>query len=102
MNNEVWSFGGNYYGQLGLGDNINRYTPTKIPNIIAKSVSYGNFHTVIIDMNNDIWSFGWNCYGHLGLGDNIYIYINTPTKIPNISAKYVSCGYFHTVIITGI
>ena len=30
MNNEVWSFGANNFGQLGLGDNTHRNTPTKI------------------------------------------------------------------------
>ena len=121
MNNEVWSFGSNIRGQLGLGDNTSRNTPTKIHsikrrvayaatfNIVAKFVSCGDFHTVIIDMNNEVWSFGYNREGLLRLGD--IIDRNTPTKIPsikrrvayattfNIVAKSVSCGYLHTVII---
>ena len=97
MNNEVWSFGDNDMGQLGLGDNINRNTPTKIPSFLAKSVSCGSNHTVIIDMNNEVWSFGDNYNGQLGLGDNTER--NTPTKIPGILAKSVSCGVLHTVII---
>ena len=60
-----------------------RNTPTKILNIVAKSVSCGDFHTVIIDMNNEVWSFGNNRYGELGLCD--YIKRNTPTKIPGVS-----------------
>ena len=88
------------WGQLGLGDSIIRNIPIKIPNIIAKSVSCGGVHTVIIDMNNEVWSFGLNKDGQLGLGDNRNR--NTPTKIPSIIAKSVSCGYYHTVIITGI
>ena len=37
MNDEVWSFGFNELGQLGLGDNMERYIPTKINDIKVKS-----------------------------------------------------------------
>ena len=94
---KIWVFGYNKYGQLGLGDNIDRNIPTKIPNIYAKSVSCGTDHTVIIDINNEVWSFGKNEYGQLGLRDNIDR--NIPTKIAGIFAKSVSCGFSHTILI---
>ncbi len=104
MNNEVWSFGSNEFGQLGLGDNTDRNTPTKIisvdtrSGITAKSVSCGKYYTMIIDMNNNVWAFGFNKYGILGLGNDVNILI--PEKINGVtSAKYISCGDFHTVII---
>ena len=74
---------------------------------MAKSVSCGLGHTVIIDMNNEVWSFGDSRYGQLGVD-----YMgrgNTPTKINGNSgavflplAKFVSCGDEYTVIIAGI
>ncbi len=69
MNNNVWSFGSNHEGQLGLGDNgygTNRNIPTKINNIKAKFVSCGENHTVLIDMDNNVWSFGSNDNGPPG------------------------------------
>ena len=102
MDNNVWSFGENYSGQLGLGDINPRNEPTKINNIKAKSVSCGENHTVLIDMNNNVLSFGGNIIvGRLGLGDNVKNR-NIPTKINDIKAKSVSCGVNHTVLITGI
>ena len=111
MNNEVWVFGSNLYGQLGLGNHKSKDIPTKITNIYAKTVSCGFLHTVIIDMNNDIWTFGDNRHGQLGLVDKVWS--NIPTKITidssgesglavrsNIIARSVSCGGNHTVIIT--
>lgn len=48
INNKIWSFGDNTYGQLGLDDNINKHTPTMINGIYAKYVSCGTIHTVLI------------------------------------------------------
>ena len=56
-----------------------RNIPTQIPNIKAKVVSCGNYHTMIIDLNNNVWAFGYNDYGQLGLGDNQNR--NIPTQI---------------------
>ncbi len=97
LNNNVWSFGYNYYGQLGLGDKMNRNVPTKIPNLLTKIVSVGYAHTIMIDLNNNVWSFGVNNYGELGLGDKMKR--NVPTKIPNLLAQSVSSGSNHTIII---
>ena len=50
----VWTFGWNIYGKLGLGDNIDKSMLTQIPNLKAKEVSAGGNHTVIIDLENNI------------------------------------------------
>jgi hypothetical protein len=97
INNNVWAFGFNKYGQLGLGDNINRNIPIQIPNIKAKYVACGSMHTMIIDINNNVWAFGDNYKKQLGLGDNINR--DVPTLIPKIKAQSVSCGEFFTMII---
>jgi alpha-tubulin suppressor-like RCC1 family protein len=49
------------YGQLGLGDSLNRLTPTKnylISNII--SVSSGEFHSLALNKSGSVFSFGYN------------------------------------------
>ena len=48
MDNDVWSFGDNEEGQLGLGDNISKNKPTNINDIKAKSISCGGQHTILI------------------------------------------------------
>lgn len=93
----VWSIGNNISGQLGLGDNINRYTFTKINNIKAKTLSCGDKFSIIIDMNNNVYSFGLNLNGQLGL-NNLQSY-NTPQLIEGIQAKDVSCGHSYVLLI---
>jgi alpha-tubulin suppressor-like RCC1 family protein len=103
LNNDVWIFGNNNHGQLGVGNHKDR----NIPDIKAKCISAGKSHTVLIDMNDDIWTFGCNHSGRLGLGD--YIDRTTPKQISNLKAKQVasrvlraretSAGGCHTVII---
>ena len=100
MNNNVWVFGNNNKGQLGLSNNINRNIPTKINGIKAKYILCGYRHTLLIDMNNNVWAFGYNKFGQLGLSNNGYgTNRNELTKINGIKAKYVSCGANHTVLI---
>nr|QBK90128.1 MAG: regulator of chromosome condensation protein [Pithovirus LCPAC102] len=100
-NNELWSFGYNKFGQLGLEDNNNKKIPTKIEfNYKVKSVSCGEFHTIIIDENDELWGFGNNYHGQLGLGVGNNDSINIPTKIEfNYKVKSISCGRNHTIII---
>ena len=45
---DIYTFGNNFSGQLGLGDTKSRYTPTQIPNMKAKLVACGGIHTIII------------------------------------------------------
>jgi alpha-tubulin suppressor-like RCC1 family protein len=55
FNDNLWMFGYNEEGQLGLGDKINRSTPTKIHGLKVRSVAGGTFHTIAIDLNSNVW-----------------------------------------------
>jgi alpha-tubulin suppressor-like RCC1 family protein len=99
LNDNLWVFGGNMNGQLGLGDKINRLIPTKLPNIKVRQIVCGEDifdQTFIIDLNNELWVFGSNENG-LGLGETIEkLY---PTKIPNIRAVSVVFNSICTFVI---
>lgn len=100
IENNIWSFGDNEYGQLGHGGGFPKSGPYIIPNIKAKKISAGASHSLIIDMDNNVWSFGDNSDGELGLGDDISR--NTPTMIKyNIpfKVKDISAGYDHSLFI---
>lgn len=97
----AYSFGSNHYGQLGLGDNIERcYEPSTIPTLPKiEMVSCGALFTVCVDTEGFLWSFGFNVRGQLGTGDTQQY--NIPQKIENIPLVHsVSCGGAHTLIIT--
>lgn len=109
--NSVWSFGYNRDGQLGLGDQRDRLTPTLIPQPKAelrsdfsrppagktKAISAGFNRTVLIDLEDNVWSFGYDLDGQLRLGDDQDRTI--PTLIPQLKAKAISDGRDHTVLI---
>ena len=64
----LFVFGDNEYGQLGLGDTQNRFKPIKHPslsNII--DISKGGDQTFVKTSNNEIYAFGNNEYSQLGI-----------------------------------
>jgi alpha-tubulin suppressor-like RCC1 family protein len=81
-NDEVYVCGHNEFGQLGLGDNYNRNTYTKLEHNIGKikNIYCGDNHNIILNDNNEIYVCGDNTFGQLGLGDN-YNIINIFTML---------------------
>ena len=98
----AYSFGNNFYSQLGLNAQKyrNQTVPTPIPNLPKiKHVSCGEYFSVLIDHENYLWSFGYNTAGQLGTGR--ISYQNLPQKINNIPPVLsVFCGAAHTLVIT--
>lgn len=82
-NGNMWSFGSNSYGQLGLGDFDDRSTPCpiqKVPKIVQ--ISCGFQYSLILDRDGCVWSFGWNDFGQLGHSDQSER--NIPEMIPGL------------------
>ncbi|XP_075588699.1 uncharacterized protein LOC142597649 isoform X2 [Dermatophagoides farinae] len=93
---EIYSWGNNVFGQLGLGDEKNRNTPclvafpyansTQIKDIVA-----GDRHSLFLFENGQLWGCGYNELGQLGIGDDIKRSI-TPTKIPIENVQQIACS----------
>ncbi len=96
---EVWAWGYNETGQLGLGDNESRITPTLIPTLHdVTGIACGEYHSLAIDSRGRVWSWGSNNEGQLGLGN--FKWKNTPTLIPNLPrAVTITCGHHHSLMI---
>ncbi len=69
----LWAWGGrpsDNYGQLGLGDTVNRSSPTQVGSLtnwnFARS---GHNHSRAIKTDGTLWSWGRNNQGQLGLTD---------------------------------
>jgi alpha-tubulin suppressor-like RCC1 family protein len=99
LNDNIWVFGQNITGQLGLGDYKNRYTPTQIPKLKAKQVSAGMLHTLLMNLDDNIWAFGNNLSGQLGIDNTIKKNRYVPITIPSIKAKQICAGGLHSIII---
>ncbi len=72
-NGDVYSWGYNGYGQLGLGDANNRTFPTKISmfnrNVRAVIAGGGNYgHVAFITTDNKLYLCGYNAQGQIGDG----------------------------------
>ena len=86
LEGNIYSFGNNFYEQLGLNSNDIRETniPTLITNISEiKRIECGSMHSMCIDVNNNLWLFGSNDDGQIGLGDKENT--SKPTKHPTLS-----------------
>lgn len=78
---KVYTVGNNNYGQLGLGDKIDRNLPEQITifdNIQISYVSAGGTHTVFIDTVGKVYAVGYNENEQLGI-TNIPVITTVPT-----------------------
>ncbi|XP_063987126.1 E3 ubiquitin-protein ligase MYCBP2 isoform X2 [Diachasmimorpha longicaudata] len=68
QNGEVWSFGSNLYGQLGVGDLVAHAGPVqvKIPTAATQVVA-GSNHTVVLTNKGEVYTFGAYQKGQLGM-----------------------------------
>jgi alpha-tubulin suppressor-like RCC1 family protein len=95
----VWSFGANESGQLGLGDEENRFRPCLIESLpnAARAVVAGNKHSIVLDVDGNAWSFGANSHGELGIGAGPKQ--NSPCKIDHNDIVTISSGFAHNLFL---
>ena len=76
-NGEVWTWGHNGYGQLGVGNTERKIKPTKTNIYDSKDttqteyaidVAAGAYHTLVLKSDGTVWATGYNGYGQLGTG----------------------------------
>lgn len=87
----VWVWGNNDCGQLGLGieDTIVN-TPTKVNlDYRVESISAGENHTHIVTQDGKLFVAGSNSYGQLGLGEALEK-INTYTQVTDLKGTVMS------------
>ena len=93
----LWGWGSNFYGQLGDGTNVSKYSPVQIGTDTDWKELGNNdyFHTSAIKNDGSLWSWGRNFLG--ALGDGTLIDSNVPilvecvtlgTKENNFKSKF--------------
>jgi alpha-tubulin suppressor-like RCC1 family protein len=102
QNGQVYAFGDNTYGQLGMGNTSNVYTtPTLVPGISnAAAVACGRGFTLVLTSSSNVLGMGLNAYGQLGqpLASNL---LTSPTAVPGLSnVASLSAGQDFSVFLT--
>jgi alpha-tubulin suppressor-like RCC1 family protein len=103
---KVWGVGGNFFGQLGLGDydDVNRVI--EIPGISdVISMDAGSTTTNFVKADGTVWGMGRADKGMLGLGFTVDIPAspNTVVQTPGITgATAVRAGDLHTVVLQAV
>jgi uncharacterized repeat protein (TIGR02543 family) len=109
----LFTWGGNYFGQLGDGTTIDRLIPTEITSNfnlaegeIITNISLGG-HSSALTSEGRLFTWGGNSYGELG--DGTTTSKNTPTEITNqfslgIGERIVgiSLGHLHSSAYTSL
>lgn len=97
----VWSWGQNYFGQLGLGyrasaenadDVLTPHLVSGVSDVVAIAASY-NSHSLALTKDGEVYAWGNNYYGQLGLE-------NTHSTVPVTTPTRISTNYFNGKVTT--
>ena len=95
----LYSFGNNYYGQLGQGtsDYNSHPVPVKVGTDTWTVIAGGGYFSLAINSDGYLYSFGINTSGQLGLGDTSQR--NSPVKVGTDTWTVIATGQYHSLAI---
>ena len=101
----VLSFGHNGSGQLGLGDQTTRSTPSAVPmpgGEVACAVAAGGEHSLVLTERGEVYGFGSSIYGALGRPAEANVQ-KLPCRVPlglhGMSIRMIAAGYDHALAL---
>eukprot|EP00112_Aurelia_sp_Birch-Aquarium-sp1_P023191 Seg681.3 transcript_id=Seg681.3/GoldUCD/mRNA.D3Y31 product="RCC1 and BTB domain-containing protein 1" protein_id=Seg681.3/GoldUCD/D3Y31 len=93
---ELFSWGYNGNGQLGIGNTTNQQTPCKVPiggsKIITKMLC-GMAHVLALSDVGELYGWGANSYGQIGVGSTLNTSI--PTLIHTVEERWSDIAAHH-------
>ena len=103
---QIFTWGSNLFGQLGLDLEIATQPTPKIVKTLATKhivqIACGQYHNLALTNSGDLYSWGANSYGQLGQG-----YMNekiaTPTIIKSLAGipiAFIACGGNHSFAVS--
>ncbi|XP_054687033.1 probable E3 ubiquitin-protein ligase HERC4 isoform X3 [Grus americana] len=102
---EVFSWGQNKYGQLGLGYEYKKQSsPHLIKSLLGipfAQIAAGGAHSFVLTLSGAIFGWGRNKFGQLGLNDDNDRYV--PTLLKSLRSQkvvHICCGEDHTAALT--
>jgi hypothetical protein len=103
----VYSWGSNIYGQLGIGkitdyEEINLIEYSKFENNLIDDICCGFNHTLALSKKGKVFAWGNNEFGQLGLGSEVKNEIEPKLLKSFVREKVIaiSCGGQHSLALT--
>ncbi len=95
----LWSWGYNYYGQLGDGTTEHKYNPVQVTGLTGMSAGAGgNSHSIGLKSDGTVWAWGRNFSGQLGDGTNTDSH--TPVQVSGLTGVIaVASGSWHSLAL---
>lgn len=107
-NGRVFSWGFNFWGQLGNKDNYNQLIPTKVNGLdseIVIAIGCGHHSSVALTKNGYVYCWGHNGFGQLGIGTDDR-FKNIPMKVRVVSDEVIVnkivCGQNHCLLLSSL
>jgi hypothetical protein len=108
LHGQLWAWGQNQFGQLGVGDKANRSFPTRVrllEQVSVKQLAAGQLHVLAVEESAQGGRlFAWGCgrNGRLGLGDVEHRV--SPTVVESLRkrglrVKVAAAGYSHSLAV---
>jgi alpha-tubulin suppressor-like RCC1 family protein len=93
----LYSWGLNTNGQLGLGNITNRSSPVQVGALGTwLNIAGGNYFSLATKTDGTLWSWGYNGFGQLGLGN--LTYRSSPVQVGALTTwSKIAGGYKHTL-----
>ncbi|RHZ27950.1 hypothetical protein DYB37_002267 [Aphanomyces astaci] len=96
---DMYTFGYNARGQLGLGTTSACAFPTRVDAIVVVKVASSYFHTLVATEDNEVYGCGRNDFGQLGIPDGLDKHVLH--RVPFFSGRRVlamACGQYHSLV----
>jgi alpha-tubulin suppressor-like RCC1 family protein len=105
---ELWGWGLNDWGQLGLGDQETRFMPVMLGWFVRRKiriakVECGDAHSLAIDSDGNLYTWGLNFNGQLGLGDTqyrVWPVLLEPAPPAKWRLTSIAAGAMHSLAVT--
>lgn len=96
----VFGWGDNAYGQLGIGTTDKREAPTQIKELSdIVMISAGAYHNLALSRDGTVYAWGRNTFGQIG--NNSTEVALKPVKIANIPViREISAGAYHSLAVS--
>ncbi|KAK3278657.1 hypothetical protein CYMTET_13423 [Cymbomonas tetramitiformis] len=100
---KVYSWGHNFYGQLGVGDHKDKATAQGVSYLQEeriKQVVAGQYHSLAVSVKGELYGWGYNRDYELGVGDNMDRVL--PQVVPTLTGHKVAtvaAGGYHSLAV---